>query len=141
MEVTSASRTRPQRRRYPAREYVRRVLDILRSFLAALRRSRCAFRHVGRVDFAIGAVLVAWLAIDRLVSFTLWRIARRCCLSSLLGSWNAAVRVGLLGELIIFTHARISRTIRSMRSCAIPAGDAEIPRRRGRKTVPPAHVA
>ena len=62
---------------------------------------------VGVTTFAIGALLVAWLVIERL--FFDQALAERpaLLLSSLLVVLGLQLfALGLLGELIIFTHAR-----------------------------------
>jgi hypothetical protein len=62
---------------------------------------------VGASTFVIGAVLVAYLAIDRLVFQHALADRPALLLSSLLVVLGMQLfALGLLGELIIFTHAR-----------------------------------
>jgi hypothetical protein len=89
---------------YPVREYARRVLDIFTVFFLVrfTKKPLRFFGMIGAATFALGAVLIAWLAIDRLVF--LHPLADRPALLVVLGLQLFAL--GLLGELIIFTHAR-----------------------------------
>jgi glycosyltransferase involved in cell wall biosynthesis len=94
---------------YPAREYVRRVLDIFTVFFLVrfTKKPLRFFGMLGVSTFAIGAVLVAWLAIDRLVFLHPLADRPALLLSSLLVVLGMQLfALGLLGELIIFTHAR-----------------------------------
>jgi hypothetical protein len=62
---------------------------------------------LGASTFVIGALLVAWLAIDRLVFMHPLADRPALLLSSLLVVLGTQLfALGLLGELIIFTHAR-----------------------------------
>jgi hypothetical protein len=89
---------------YPAKEYAHRVLDIFTVFFLVrfTKKPLRFFGMLGASTFAIGALLVTWLAIDRLI----FRhpLADRPAL--LLSSLLVVFALGLLGELIIFTHAR-----------------------------------
>ena len=94
---------------YPPREYLRRALDICAVFFLVrfTKKPLRFFGMVGVTTFLVGAALVAWLAIDRLVF--LHPLANRpaLLLSSLLVVLGMQLfALGLLGELIIFTHAR-----------------------------------
>ncbi len=65
------------------------------------------FGMVGASTFAIGALLVTWLAIDRLIFRHPLADRPALLLSSLLVVLGMQLfALGLLGELIIFTHAR-----------------------------------
>ena len=94
---------------YPVREYVHRVLDILTVFFLVrfTKKPLRFFGMVGATTFVIGALLVAWLAIDRLVFMHPLADRPALLLSSLLVVLGMQLfALGLLGELMIFTHAR-----------------------------------
>jgi glycosyltransferase involved in cell wall biosynthesis len=96
-------------RGYQTREYARRVLDIFTVFFLVrfTKKPLRFFGMVGAVTFGLGAVLTLWLVIDRL--FLGHPLAERpaLLLSSLLVVLGLQLfALGLLGELIIFTHAR-----------------------------------
>ena len=94
---------------YPVPEYVRRVLDIFTVFFLVrfTKKPLRFFGMVGATTFAIGAILVAWLAVDRLVFRHPLADRPALLLSSLLVVLGMQLfALGLLGELIIFTHAR-----------------------------------
>jgi glycosyltransferase involved in cell wall biosynthesis len=93
---------------YPPREYVRRALDICTVFFL-VRFTKKPLRFFGMVGVStllVGAALVAWLAIDRLVFQQPLADRPALLLSSLLVVLGMQLfALGLLGELIIFTHA------------------------------------
>ena len=94
---------------YPAREYAHRVLDIFTVFFLVrfTKKPLRFFGMVGASTFVIGALLVAYLAIDRLVFGHALADRPALLLSSLLVVLGLQLfALGLLGELIIFTHAR-----------------------------------
>jgi glycosyltransferase involved in cell wall biosynthesis len=94
---------------YPPREYVRRALDICTVFFLVRFTNKPLrfFGMVGVSTFLVGAALVAWLAIDRLVFRHPLADRPALLLSSLLVVLGMQLfALGLLGELIIFTHAR-----------------------------------
>jgi glycosyltransferase involved in cell wall biosynthesis len=94
---------------YPPREYVRRALDICTVFFLVrfTKKPLRFFGMVGVTTFLVGAVLVAWLALDRLVFRHPLADRPALLLSSLLVVLGMQLfALGLLGELIIFTHAR-----------------------------------
>jgi hypothetical protein len=94
---------------YPLRDYVRRLLDIFTVFFLVrfTKKPLRFFGMVGASTFAIGAVLVTWLAVDRLVFRHPLADRPALLLSSLLAVLGMQLfALGLLGELIIFTHAR-----------------------------------
>lgn len=94
---------------YPLRDYVRRALDIFTVFFLVrfTKRPLRFFGMLGASTFAIGAVLVTYLAIDRLVFRHPLADRPALLLSSLLVVLGMQLfALGLLGELIIFTHAR-----------------------------------
>ncbi|MGA7538156.1 MAG: glycosyltransferase [Steroidobacteraceae bacterium] len=95
--------------RYPPREYIRRALDICTVFFL-VRFTKKPLRFFGMVGVTmslVGAALVLWLAIDRLVFHHPLADRPALLLSSLLLVLGMQLfALGLLGELIIFTHAR-----------------------------------
>jgi glycosyltransferase involved in cell wall biosynthesis len=96
-------------RGYPARDYAHRVLDIFTVFFLVrfTKKPLRFFGMVGASTFVIGALLVAYLAIDRLVFQHALADRPALLLSSLLVVLGMQLfALGLLGELIIFTHAR-----------------------------------
>jgi glycosyltransferase involved in cell wall biosynthesis len=96
-------------RGYPLKDYVHRVLDIFTVFFLVrfTKKPLRFFGMVGASTFIIGALLVAYLAIDRLVFHHALADRPALLLSSLLVVLGMQLfAIGLLGELIIFTHAR-----------------------------------
>jgi glycosyltransferase involved in cell wall biosynthesis len=94
---------------YPPRVYVRRALDICTVFFLVrfTKKPLRFFGMVGVSTFLVGAVLVAWLALDRLIFRHPLADRPALLLSSLLVVLGMQLfALGLLGELIIFTHAR-----------------------------------
>ena len=94
---------------YPPREYAHRVLDIFTVFFLVrfTKKPLRFFGMLGASTFAVGAALVAWLAIDRLLFLRPLADRPALLLSSLLVVLGMQLfALGLLGELIIFTHAR-----------------------------------
>lgn len=94
---------------YAPREYIRRALDICTVFFLVrfTKKPLRFFGMVGVSTFVIGAALVAWLAIDKLVFNHPLADRPALLLSSLLVVLGMQLfALGLLGELIIFTHAR-----------------------------------
>ena len=94
---------------YPAKEYAHRLLDIFTVFFLVrfTKKPLRFFGMLGASTFVIGALLVTWLAIDRLVLGHPLADRPALLLSSLLVVLGMQLfALGLLGELIIFTHAR-----------------------------------
>lgn len=94
---------------YVAREYVRAALDVLSIFFLVrfTKRPLRFFGMFGAATFAVGLLLVTWLVIERL--FLGQGLADRpaLLLASLLVVLGLQLfALGLLGELVIFTHAR-----------------------------------
>jgi glycosyltransferase involved in cell wall biosynthesis len=97
------------RGRYRLREYVHRVLDILTVFFLVrfTKKPLRFFGMIGSAVFGVGALVVAVLVLQRLAFEQ--PLADRpalllSCLFVVLGVQLFAL--GLLGELIIFTHAK-----------------------------------
>lgn len=94
---------------YTPREYARGFLDIFTIFFLVrfTKKPLRFFGMVGIILFAIGSVLLAWLVTERL--FFGQALAERpaLLLSTLLVVLGLQLfALGLLGELMIFTHAR-----------------------------------
>ncbi len=94
---------------YQPREYLHRMLDIVTVFFLVrfTKKPLRFFGMVGVIIFSIGALLTSWLVIDR--AFFGQALAGRpaLLLSSLMVVLGLQLfALGLLGELIIFTHAR-----------------------------------
>lgn len=95
--------------RYPLREYARGLLDILSIFFLVrfTKKPLRFFGMVGVATFLLGAVLISWIVVERL--FFGQGLAGRpaLLLSSLLVVLGLQLfALGLLGELVIFTHAK-----------------------------------
>ena len=109
-EVDIAQSPRDEfRGRYRLREYLHRTLDIFTVFflLRFTKKPLRFFGMIGSTTFGIGAVVVAVLVVQRLIFAQ--PLADRpalllSCLFLVLGVQLFAL--GLLGELIIFTHAK-----------------------------------
>jgi glycosyltransferase involved in cell wall biosynthesis len=94
---------------YRAREYAHRVLDVFAVFFLVrfTKKPLRFFGMVGVATLAIGAVLVLYLSLDRLIFNHALANRPALLLSSLLVVLGLQLfALGLLGELIIFTHAR-----------------------------------
>jgi glycosyltransferase involved in cell wall biosynthesis len=94
---------------YRAREYLHRLLDVFAVFFL-VRFTKKPLRFYGMVGAAllvIGTMLLAYLTIDRLVFQHSLADRPALILSSLLVVLGLQLlALGLLGELMIFTHAR-----------------------------------
>jgi glycosyltransferase involved in cell wall biosynthesis len=94
---------------YRTREYTHRILDIFTVFFL-VRFTKKPLRFFGMIGvsmFVVGAALITWLVIERL--FFAQALAERpaLLLASLLAVLGLQLfAIGLLGELVIFTHAR-----------------------------------
>ena len=94
---------------YPPREYARRALDVFTVFFLVrfTKKPLRFFGMVGTTVFAAGALITAWLILDRLFFGSALADRPALLLSSLLVVLGLQLfAIGLLGELIIFTHAR-----------------------------------
>ena len=121
---------------YPPREYIRRALDVCTVFFLVRFTNKPLrfFGMVGFTTFLAGAVLVAWLAVDRLVFRHPLADRPALLLSSLLVVLGMQLfALGLLGELIIFTHARDIKDYQIEEVVRYPAAELPPPQ--------PGHVA
>lgn len=94
---------------YSSREYAHRILDIFTVFFLTrfTKRPLRFFGMIGVSTFVFGALAVTYLVIDRLVFDHGLANRPALLLSSLLVVLGLQLfALGLLGELIIFTHAR-----------------------------------
>jgi glycosyltransferase involved in cell wall biosynthesis len=95
--------------RYRTREYAHRLLDIITVFFLVrfTKKPLRFFGMIGASTFGVGGLLVTYLVIDRLVFRHALADRPALLLSSLLVVLGLQVfALGLLGELIIFTHAK-----------------------------------
>jgi len=94
---------------YQPREYVHRILDIVTIFFL-VRFTKKPLRFFGMVGvsiFTIGTLLTLWLVVDRLFFGHALADRPALLLTSLMIVLGLQLfALGLLGELIIFTHAR-----------------------------------
>jgi glycosyltransferase involved in cell wall biosynthesis len=131
-------------RRYPMRDYVHRVLDIFTVFFLVrfTKKPLRFFGMVGASTFVIGALLVAWLAIDRLVFLHPLADRPALLLSSLLVVLGMQLfALGLLGELIIFTHARDIKDYQIDEVIHYPEGARDVTVHRDETDTTHSHVA
>lgn len=117
--------------RYPLREYARRALDIFTVFFLVrfTKKPLRFFGMLGTLVFATGLAVTAWLVAERLLFDSALADRPALLLSSLLVVLGLQLfAIGLLGELIIFTHARelkdyqIDKVIEFARDGGEPAG-------------------
>jgi glycosyltransferase involved in cell wall biosynthesis len=95
--------------RYRSREYAHRVLDIFTVFFLVrfTKKPLRFFGMIGASTFGVGAAVVLYLIIDKLIFHHALADRPALLLSSLLVVLGLQVfALGLLGELIIFTHAK-----------------------------------
>ena len=94
---------------YQPREYTRGFLDIFTVFFLVrfTKRPLRFFGMVGVTTFAVGAIAVTWMVIERLFFSQALADRPALLLASLLVVLGLQLfALGLLGELMIFTHAR-----------------------------------
>ncbi len=97
------------RRVYRAGVYLRRILDILTVFFLVkfTKKPLRFFGLVGSATFGVGALIITVLVVERLFFGVSLAERPALLLSSLLVVLGAQLfALGLIGELIIFTHAR-----------------------------------
>jgi glycosyltransferase involved in cell wall biosynthesis len=113
---------------YRPREYTRAFLDIFTVFFLVrfTKKPLRFFGMVGVSTFAVGALLVLLLVVDRLVFHQPLADRPALLLSSLLVVLGLQLfALGLLGELIIFTHARGLKDYQVDRVIQFPGGADE----------------
>ena len=94
---------------YRPREYVHHLLDLFSIFFLVrfTKRPLRFFGMLGAATFGVGAVLIAYLGMERLFFDETLADRPALLLAALLVVLGMQVfALGLLGELIIFTHAR-----------------------------------
>ena len=117
------------RGRYGFREYVRKSLDILTVFflIRFTKKPLRFFGMIGTVLFGLGALGLIVVVVERLFFGQALADRPAMLLSALLLVLGVQIgALGLLGELIIFTHARSLKEYRVERivNPAVPASDA-----------------
>jgi glycosyltransferase involved in cell wall biosynthesis len=129
---------------YRPREYVRYALDVFSVFFLVrfTKKPLRFFGMLGAATFSIGALLIIWLTVQRL--FMGHPLADRpaLLLAALLVVLGMQIfALGLLGELIIFTHARgmkdyrVEEVIQYPDAVATPPEDLKsLPPESGRNT-------
>ena len=97
------------RRVYPVGVYLRRLLDLLTVYFL-VRFTRKPFRFfglIGSIIFGAGAAVTAWVVVERFVDAQALADRPAFLLGSLLMVFGLqTLSVGLIGEIIIFAHAR-----------------------------------
>lgn len=141
---------------YRPREYVHHVLDLFSIFflMRFTKKPLRFFGMLGAATFSVGAILIAYLGMDRLLFSEPLADRPALLLAALLLVLGMQVfALGLLGELIIFTHARGLKDYRVEEIIqypdAVAAPDSEsgsLPAQSAagseiRQTVPPAVIA
>ena len=94
---------------YRPREYLHRLLDIFTVFFLVrfTKKPLRFFGMIGTVTLAVGAAFLAYLIFERLFMGVPLGVRPALLLSSLLVVLGVQIlALGLIGELIIFTHAR-----------------------------------
>jgi glycosyltransferase involved in cell wall biosynthesis len=116
---------------YSLRDYTRRALDIFSVFFLVrfTQRPLRFFGMIGATTFGLGALLTTWLVIDRLILHHALADRPALLLSSLLVVMGLQLfALGLLGELIIFTHAREMKDYKIDRIIEFPPSEtAQLP--------------
>lgn len=117
---------------YRAREYANQILDIFNVFFLVrfTKRPLRFFGSLGALTFGLGMALICVLVMQRLFFGESLSDRPALLLSSLLAVLGMQLfALGLLGELIIFTHARDIKDYRIERIVQMePAGEPADPR-------------
>jgi glycosyltransferase involved in cell wall biosynthesis len=111
---------------YRTREYAHRLLDVFAVFFLVrfTKKPLRFFGMVGAITLAVGTALVAYLVIDRMIFSEPLANRPALLLSSLLVVLGLQLfALGLLGELIIFTHARGMKDYQVDRVIEFPSGE------------------
>jgi glycosyltransferase involved in cell wall biosynthesis len=102
-------------RMYRPREYMHHLLDLISIFFLVrfTKRPLRFFGMVGAITFALGAALITYLGIERIAFDHSLADRPALLLAALLIVLGMQIfALGLLGELIIFTHARSMKDYR-----------------------------
>jgi glycosyltransferase involved in cell wall biosynthesis len=113
---------------YGPRDYLRGFLDIFTVFFLVrfTKKPLRFFGMIGVTVFAVGAALVLWMVIERIFFGQALADRPALLLSSLFVVLGLQLfALGLLGELIIFTHARSIKDYQVERVIHFPARDSE----------------
>jgi glycosyltransferase involved in cell wall biosynthesis len=113
---------------YRQREYLHRLLDVFAVFFLVrfTKKPLRFYGMVGAVMLVVGALLLAYLTVDRLVFQHALADRPALILSSLLVVLGLQlVALGLLGELMIFTHARGMKDYQIDRIIEFPGDEGE----------------
>ena len=111
---------------YGPREYTRQALDIFTVFFLVrfTKKPLRFFGMIGLSTFSIGGILLLYLVIDRLVFGHNLADRPALLLSSLMVVLGLQIfALGLLGELIIFTHAKNIKDYQVDRIIQFPNSD------------------
>jgi hypothetical protein len=120
---------------YRPKEYAHHVLDLFSIFFLVrfTKRPLRFFGMLGAATFGIGAVLIAFLSVQRLFFDEKLSDRPALLLAALLVVLGMQVfALGLLGELIIFTHARgmkdyrVQEVIQYPEAVAVSVEDIEV---------------
>lgn len=131
---------------YRPREYMRYAIDLFSIFFLVrfTKRPLRFFGMLGATTFSAGALIIAYLCIERLVFNHELADRPALLLATLLVVLGMQIfALGLLGELIIFTHARDMKDYRveeviEYHDAPLPQLDTPQPPAPDRKTVLPA---
>jgi len=116
---------------YRPREYAHFALDVFTVFFLVrfTKKPLRFFGMLGATMFGIGAVLVSWLIIDRAVFGTSLSDRPALLLSALVVVLGLQLfALGLLAELIIFTHARHIKDYQGAEIIQYPQAQIDLPR-------------
>jgi glycosyltransferase involved in cell wall biosynthesis len=140
---------------YRPREYMHHLLDLFSIFflMRFTKKPLRFFGMLGAATFGVGTVLIAYLGLDRLLFNESLADRPALLLAALLLVLGMQVfALGLLGELIIFTHARglkdyrVEEVIQYPDAVAVDSASDSLPEQPAasseiRDTVPPAVIA
>jgi len=113
---------------YRPREYTRGFLDIFTVFFLVrfTKKPLRFFGMMGASTFAIGALLLAWIILERIIYAQPLADRPLLLLSSLLVVLGLQLfALGLLGELIIFTHAQSIKGYQVAEVIEFPSAEAK----------------
>ena len=115
---------------YRPREYAHRFLDIFSVFFLVrfTKKPLRFFGMVGATTFAVGALAMTWLVVERLFFGVALADRPALLLAALMVVLGLQLfAIGLLGELIIFTHADQLKDYKVDRVIEFPAAEQNAP--------------